>query len=113
MKDGKSIMTDKGFDIIDHLADHQKETGKTISLLIPPFKRRGRGQGFKFTKQDITTSRLVAHHRIIVENTIGWLKKWKVLQGNINFELLPVFRQLLKIICFLTNLKHYVSVMCK
>jgi len=104
-------MTDKGFDIVDYLALHQKATGQAISLLLPPFKRRGKKtDSFRFTKKDITTCRRVAHHRIIVENVIGWVKKWHVLKENINFELLPVFDKLLKIVCFLTNFKHYVSV---
>ena len=103
-------MTDKGFDITNYLADHEQVTGKTISLLIPPFKKRKKGKGFVLSKQDITTSRLVAHHRIIVENSIAWFKKWKILHGNISFELFPILNKIIRVVCFLTNLKHYVSI---
>lgn len=126
VNDGQTIMTDKGFDIIDYLATYQAQTGKTISLLIPPFKTKSKppksttgtkGQqhdrntkDFIFTKSDITFSRLVAHHRIIIENSIGWLKKWKILNGNVRFELFPIFNKVIKVVCFLTNLKHYISI---
>ena len=113
IKDGETIMTDRGFDITDHLGEHKKVTNKSISLLIPPFKKRkkdkGKEKGLAFSKQDITRSRLVAHHRIIVENCISWLKKWKILSGNIIFELMPILSKIIRVVCFLTNLKHYVS----
>ena len=90
---GDGIMVDKGF----HIAKEIKEMG--LKLWIPPFA----SAEAQMSAGDVSQTKKIAKHRIIVENAIGRAKSFKILKHTINLSLFPSINQIWFCCCFLTN----------
>jgi len=90
------IMADRGFNIGDDL----KRRG--AKLIIPSFTR-GKKQ---LNPSEVLTTRRIANSRIHVERAIGRIKSYRILNGNVPINQIPLLDDMMRVICILCNLKQ-------
>ena len=95
LNNGDSIMADKGF----HISKEIEDVG--LELILPPFATSGK----QMSKQKTANTKKIAKHRVVVENSIGRAKKYKIIAKKINLTLFPVLNQIFFVCCILTNFK--------
>jgi hypothetical protein len=88
---GDMILADRGFNIDDLC------TEKEVSLVIPPF-RQGKEA---FSNEELLKTKLIARARVHVERFNERIKNFKLLQGVIPLNLMPLFSQIVYITCCL------------
>ena len=93
LENGDDIMADRGFLIRDLLALR----GATLN--VPPF-----ACGKQLSSRATTKTRRIARARIHVERAIGRMKLFKILDGAIPLNLVPLLDQIVFICCALSNL---------
>ena len=77
LKPEDAIMADKGFTLA--AADLQP---RGLKLVLPPFREGDR----QMAAEDVQRNRKVAAHRIVVENAIGRLRAWAILQHRLRIR---------------------------
>ncbi|XP_064455422.1 uncharacterized protein LOC135366587 isoform X2 [Ornithodoros turicata] len=90
---GDQILADRGFLL------HQEFFHRNVQLITPAFTK-GRTQ---LLPSEVESSRRISSSRIIVERTVGHLKKWKVLSNTVSYTVVKHFDDILTIIAGLTN----------
>ena len=78
LKPKGAIMADKGFT----LAEAGLLQPRGLKLVLPPFREGDR----QMAAEDVQRNRKVAAHRIVVENAIGRLRAWPILQHRLHIR---------------------------
>ena len=90
---GDAIMADKGFNIGKEL----EEIGLTLN--IPPFL----GKRKRLSAEDVKETRLIAHHSIQVERTIGKVKNFHIFDTRFRIRSAGLLNQIWTDCCLLAN----------
>lgn len=88
-------MADRGFNIQDILAPHM------VHLVIPPFLKKGK----QLSVKDNIKTKTVANARIHIERVIGRLKEFRILNGELPLDMLPLIDNIFIICGALVNLQ--------
>ena len=100
IEEGDAVMADRGFQIEDLLLPRKAK------LIAPPFTRKCTyGKNKRLNVKEIRNTRLIANHRIYVEQAIGRLKEWKFFKGSLNVKRKAVANQAVKVATALCNIK--------
>jgi len=92
---GDVVMADRGFDNA-HELDLKK-----VQLVIPSYLR---GRDYLSAEEEVW-SKKIARARIFVENAIGRIKMWRVLNGTFPQSTLPLVSQMVFVCACLTNFR--------
>lgn len=100
LEPGDAIMVDRGFNIGVLVLQ------RGIKLYMPPFTRKNNGGTRKTLNQkEIVKTREIASLRIHVERAIERMKNYKILTNTVNFNMWPLFYQILVLVAVFCNLK--------
>ena len=100
LEEGDVVMADRGFQIEDLLLPQKAK------LVAPPFTRKCKyGKNKRLNVSEIQGTRLIANHRIYVEQAIGRLKDWKFFKGSLPVKRKAVANQAVKVAAALCNIK--------
>ena len=92
LKPGDNIMADRGFEITNILPSG-------VGLNIPPFK----GAMAQLTAEEVTETVHIASVRIHVEQTIGRIKNYHILDGTLRVTLAHTGDQIFSVCAYRTN----------
>ncbi|XP_025078800.1 uncharacterized protein LOC112554937 isoform X1 [Pomacea canaliculata] len=95
LEPGDSVMSDKGFNIQNILAQ------KNISLNMPAFLS-GKGQ---FSENEVAANQCISSLRVHIERAIRRVKEYRLFHGKIPLTLCGSLNQLWTVAVLLTNLK--------
>ncbi|XP_064461554.1 uncharacterized protein LOC135371427 [Ornithodoros turicata] len=90
------VMTDKGF-LIEHQCDDAR-----VRLIRPPFLKQRK----QMRESEALANQKIARARVHVERAIQRIKAYKILQQKFPTQLLPVFDNVVRLLCGLVNLSR-------
>lgn len=94
LKPGDAVMDDKGF-LIDEICQLHN-----VKVVKPPFLKKKK----QFSKSEANETRLIASARVHVERSNERLKKFKILGITMPNNLVPMAKQIFRVICATVNL---------
>lgn len=89
------IMADKGFNIGDDCAE------RSITLYVPP-GRRGHSQ---MTSEQVSSTKTIANHRILIEQVIRRLKTFRILANEIPITIISHIDDIVTVCAAVCNIK--------
>ena len=96
IKEGDSVMADKGFEIQNHLSKLH------LKLNTPPFLKNKVG----FEEADVLKTQTIACHRIHVERAIGKVKRFRFFYSVIPVSFFGNINQIWTVCCLLSNMQN-------
>ena len=96
IKEGDSVMADKGFEIQNHLSKFH------LKLNTPPFLKNKVG----FEEADVLKTQTISHHGIHVERAIGKVKRFQFFHSVIPVSFFGNINQIWTVCCLLSNMQN-------
>ena len=96
IKEGDSVMADKGFEIQNHLSKLH------LKLNTPPFLKNKVG----FEEADVLKTQTISRHRIHVERAIGKVKRFRFFYSVIPVSFFGNISQIWTVCCLLSNMQN-------
>ncbi|CAN7944841.1 unnamed protein product, partial [Ixodes hexagonus] len=91
---GDQVLADRGFLL------HEEFYERNVQLITPSFTKNR----LQLSEHEVTNSRRISSSRIIVERSIGHLKKWKITTGTVTHTLVDFYDEIIVVVAGLTNL---------